>query len=157
MLKKIAFKWRVTLAILFHFLVMHAIVSMDFLFHKKYYFDPLYNNVWSKIMMPQPGFPPLEFFLASKAMSLVVATILVIGFLMVRKSFQQDSSLAQGALYGGFVFCVGIIPTLVWLLLFVNLPFGLLLGWSVEHLVGLIIASSVTGWLVYHPQPLKIA
>jgi len=148
---------RFATAALGYFLISHGTWSFDFLINRHYYLDPAYAGVWSTLMMPVPGSPPLQFYLASKAVSLIVGVLFVFGYRWIGHAFHEDSQLAQGSLYGLFIWLFGIVPALLAMILFIRLPLGLIGSWGVEQLIILVIAGALTGRLMGKRHPLQVA
>jgi hypothetical protein len=99
-----------------------------------YYLIPAYFPVWSKLMMPTAGPPPMSFFFLSFTFSFVTGVLFALVYVLVRAALPRSVWL-RGVYYGLLVFVVGSIPGYLALLLLINLPIGLVVAWAFESLV----------------------
>ena len=111
----------------------------------QYYVDPDYAGVWSRLMMPAPGPPPMEFYYVSLALSFAAALIYVVTYGILKKSIPGKGAVEKGLMYGAILFMVGSVPGYLAMLELINLPAMLIFEWAAESLVvflasGLIIA-----------------
>ena len=104
-----------------------------------YYMDAKYTDVWSKIMMPEPGPPPPSFMLYSVIFSLINAFFFVFVYLIISESIPGTGLVKKGLFYGLIVFIISGISSALGLLLLINLPGGLILLWTIEALIIYII------------------
>jgi hypothetical protein len=117
-----------------------AILTMD------YYLDPAYFDVWSKVMMPEPGLPPAEFTYLSLIFGFAVALIYIWAYKMVEPALDGlDGRLRKGLFFGVLLFVLGVVPGSLSLYLLVNIPSALIGWWTLSGLVvafidGVIIA-----------------
>ena len=110
-----------------------------------YYLLEDYFSVWSKIMMPNLGPPGALFFLWSIIFAFVTALLITYVYNVVKKSIAGKTAVTKGLTYGFLLFLVAGIPTLLSMILLINLPMALLFAWTIEGLVifllgGMIIA-----------------
>ncbi len=108
-----------------------------------YYFDPNYWGVWSKLMMPTAGPPPVEFYYASLAFSFVGALIYAATYGILKKSIPGKGAVQKGLMYGALLFMVGSVPGYLAMLSLINLPAMLVFEWAFESLVILLIAGVI--------------
>lgn len=117
--------------------VVHQIEAVMSL---KYYMMPEYFGVWSKIMMPQAGPPPFEFFVTSLTITLVSGISLGLVYYYIRdmlpKSFRERVLLFADLMIG-LQFIFFILP--VYLLF--NIPMGLLISWFISNFIILVATS----------------
>jgi len=111
--------------------MLEAALTMD------YYLDAAYMDVWSKVMMPEPGPPPIEFTYMSVLFGFVTALIYIWAYKLVEPSLLMLKWVKRGLLFGALLFLVGTVPTMLMLYLMVNLPTALIGWWG---LGGLVIA-----------------
>ncbi|MDD5043384.1 MAG: hypothetical protein PHD51_01790 [Patescibacteria group bacterium] len=107
-----------------------AMVSM------KYYLDPQYFAVWSKLMMPEAGPPPTSFMYYSFIFSFIGALIFTGLYIFLRnKIFGEVSKTKSGLFYGAMYFLAAVIPYSLTMVLLINLPAGLLICWAAESVI----------------------
>jgi len=105
-----------------------AIVDMG------YYLMPDYFAVWSKIMMPVPGPPPIEFTYASLLFGFIAGLLFTYCYYLVRHSM-PGKGLAKGLNYGMFVMLLAGLPFYMTTTLLINLPQGLMLSWLLQTFI----------------------
>lgn len=113
---------------------IEALVTM------KYYLMPEYFGVWSKLMMPNAGPPPMSFFITSVIIALVSGISLGLVYYYIRdmlpKQFWKRVFFFADLCIGlGFIFF-----TLPVYLMF-NVPVGLLVSWFITGFVILVVTS----------------
>lgn len=108
-----------------------------------YYMDAKYTDVWSKIMMPEPGPPPPSFMLYSIIFSLINAFFFVFVYLIISESIPGTGLVKKGLFYGLIIFMISGISSALGLLLLINLPGGLILLWTIEALIIYIIGGII--------------
>ncbi len=96
---------------------------------------PQYFPVWSKIMMPTAGPPPVSFMVYSLLFSVVSGILIALVYSVVKNSVPGNNPTKKGLKYGVLIFLVGGIPGYLSMLLLINLPSALLLYWAFETLV----------------------
>lgn len=101
----------------------------------EYYFLEEYMPVWSKIMMPEPGPPPLMFTLLSAGASFLSGIIFSTVYYIVMDSMMGKSWVVRGLEFGLIMFFMTILPGLLSMVLLINLPIMLLVFWMVEGLL----------------------
>lgn len=106
----------------------------------KYYLSPQYFGVWSKLMMPQKGPPPANFFITSAIFTFATGVSLTLVYCYVKemlpKPFMKRVFLFADLMIGtSFIFFT--IPAY----LMFNLPVGLLVSWFISSFVILVAAS----------------
>lgn len=127
--------WKKLLFAAFAFAVLsQAIHSLGAYLSMGYYTDPQLAPLWSNLMMPSEGAPPLKFFAASFATSFIVGIIFAYTYILIRGAIKPGKSFESGILFGLFLFLINGIPSLLSMSLLFSLPIGLLLAWQVEGL-----------------------
>jgi len=119
--------------------MVESILTMD------YYMDPAYFSVWSKLMMPTAGPPPMEFFLASLASGFVIAFIYTWFFHYIRPVLADGNWMRTGACFGLLLFLVTTLTGTLGMALIVNLPLSLMAIWAftgllIDLIYGLVLA-----------------
>jgi hypothetical protein len=101
----------------------------------KYYMDPNYFDVWSKLMMPEPGPPPISFMMYSLLFNLITSFIFVFVYLLLYDSIPGTKVLNKGFIYGLIIFIISGVSSALSLTLLMNLPCGLILSWTIEGFI----------------------
>ena len=112
-----------------------------------YYYDAAYFSVWSKLMMPAAGPPPPEFLYLSLALGLVTSFISVYAYVLLKKAIPGKTWAGRGINYGLLLFLLCTVPSTFSLLLLINLPPFLVMGWALEGLVISLAGGLVTAKL----------
>ncbi|VVB58228.1 Uncharacterised protein [Candidatus Anstonella stagnisolia] len=113
-----------------------------------YYTDPAYFAVWSKLMMPATGAPPVEFFFLALLLAFASGIVYAGAYSILMKAIPGKTEMGKGISYGILLFVVAIVPGYLSMLLLLNLPSGLVASWGAESLVtsligGVLIAKFV--------------
>ena len=108
-----------------------------------YYLIPQYFPVWSRLMMPTAGPPPMSFYFLSLLFGFVAGTLFALVYTLIKGSLPKPLWL-RGIYYGLLVFLVGGIPGYLSMMLLINLPFGLIAFWAFEGLVIYLINGIIT-------------
>lgn len=130
------------------FAIIAQIIHMaESMLTMNFYTDPIYFAVWSKIMMPGAGAPPMEFYIYSIIFSFITGIIYAIVYSMISKSVPGKTPFSKGLNFGFFLFFIAIPWTLTMYLL-INLPAMLLAVWAITGLIiniifGIIIAKLI--------------
>jgi len=104
--------------------------------------------VWSKIMMPGAGPPPVQFYYYSIAFSFIAGLIYSFVYSRINTAF-KGNAIQKGLKYGFGLFLVAGIPFFFSMYLLINLPVGLLISWLfIEGLVTYLIAGIVIAKIV---------
>lgn len=139
---------RVLLASVIVTFVAQVIHSLGAVIGMGFYQMPDYFPVWSKIMMPEPGPPPMEFMYFSLVFGFISALLFVIVYVIVRKSIPGNSTTSKGLVYGGLIFLVAGLPSLFSFYLLINLPAGLIWLWGAESLIAYAANGAIVGSLI---------
>jgi hypothetical protein len=108
-----------------------------------YYLDPAYFQLWSKLMMPTAGPPPMSFFLFSFVLAFISWALFAYVYGILGGAFKKQDYLTKGLSFGILVFMVSTFPGALMNVLLLNLPAGLIISWTIT---GLIL--SVTGGVI---------
>lgn len=125
--------------------VVHMIGAMASM---GYYTMPEYFSVWSKIMMPAAGPPPVEFTLYSLVFGFIGALLFVLIYWAVRPVLKGMSELKAGATYGFGVFLIAGFPGMLSMILLINLPLFLTVEWAAEGLVIDLVCGAIVAKLM---------
>lgn len=133
---------KVALSGIIYTVIAMIVRNVEALATMKYYVDPQYFGVWSKLMMPKAGPPPVEFMITSLIFALVSGISLALVYYYVRdllpkKEWPRIFFFADLMVALGFVFF-----TLPAYLMF-NLPVMLLVSWFVSSFI-ILLAASIT-------------
>jgi MFS family permease len=119
--------------------VMHTIESF---LTMNYYTMPDYFAVWSKVMMPTAGPPPMEFYIISIVFGIITGAIFAAVYSMFKDNV-PGTGTKKGLYYGGILFLVVGIPFTSTMYLLINLPMMLLVWWSIFSLIIYLIGGIV--------------
>ena len=135
--------WRKVLLTGFLYTVIAFVLhQLEVIITMKYYLMPEYFGLWSKLMMPKAGPPPLEFFITSLVFTFVTGVSLALVYYYVRDLLPKDFKkrvfyFADLMIATSFIFFT--LPTY---LLF-NVPGGLLIIWFMTSFIILLASSFV--------------
>ena len=99
-----------------------------------YYTDPRYAGLWSKVMMPTAGPPPLSFFITSLIISYLTGWF-VVGVYQIIKSEFGKGYWTKAVNAAGLFWKAGVIFFLLPLYLMFNVPLLLLVWWAVSSAI----------------------
>ncbi|VVB67825.1 Uncharacterised protein [Candidatus Norongarragalina meridionalis] len=124
------------------FAVIAQVVHMaEAMLTMSYYTDPAYFDVWSKVMMPGPGAPPMSFYLYSISFALIAGALFTYVYTVVRNGLPKKGA---GVKYGALVWLVAGLPGSMTMYLLFNLPASLFAIWAATALIVHVAA----GWAV---------
>lgn len=106
----------------------------------KYYLNPDYFGVWSKLMMPNAGPPPSSFQITSVVFTFVSGVSLALIYYYLRSHLPESKKQRIFYFADLMVATSFIFFTLPVYLLF-NVPFALLVSWFISSFVILVTAS----------------
>ena len=109
----------------------------------KYYMMPEYFGVWSKLMMPKAGPPPLNFTLTSLIFSLVTGVSIALIYYYLRDHLPKEKSKRIFYFADLMVATSFVFSTLPMYLMF-NVPIALLISWFVST----FIIITVNSWIL---------
>jgi hypothetical protein len=145
----IKISWPGVLAVAIVYVIISQLVFMLGAFaDMAYYMDPAYLSVWSKLMMPTAGPPPIEFTAISAVLSFVSSLLFALVYVVVKGSVPGKGWKNKGLMYGFLVFLIAGIPSTFSLLLLINLPVGLVLSWMLQGFVAYLLAGLVAAKLL---------
>jgi hypothetical protein len=139
---------RLIIAALAYTLFAYILHIIGALLTMQFYLDPAYFPVWSRLLMPTAGPPPLSFSVYSLILGFITALLFTFIYLKVRPLFKGKSRARMGATYGFGVFLVGGLPGFFMLWLLINLPFLLIADYAVESLIANLVGGVVIAHLM---------
>jgi hypothetical protein len=139
--------WKVLVFAILMTIIGEAVHIIESMLTLGYYMDPTYFGVWSKIMMPGPGPPPAEFYYYSVIFALITWAIFGFAYEKLGRAMPEKNVFDKGLQFGGMIFLIAGIPTLLSMYLLINLPRGLLAAWTttalILYLIGGVLAAKL--------------
>ena len=108
----------------------------------KYYIDPQYFGVWSKLMMPKASPPPMEFFITSIVMSMVMGVCLAIVYYYI-KDMLPKQTMKRVFMFADLLIGLNFLFFTLPVYLMFNVPVVLLVSWFVSGFIILLAASYI--------------
>jgi hypothetical protein len=139
---------RFLFAVILFTVVAQIIHTLGAILTMGYYMDPAYFDVWSRIMMPTAGPPPVKFFFLSIDLGLISSIIYVYAYVRLNKSIPGKGWIRNGLNFGALLFLLGVLPGMLSLVLLINLPLLLVLEWIGEGLIVMLIGGMITARLM---------
>jgi hypothetical protein len=130
--------WKITVAGVLFAIISQIIHTVESMATMNFYMDPTYFSVWSKMMMPTAGPPPVEFYIYSLVFSLIAGIIYALIYSMISKSIPGKTVVNKGLYFGFFLFLLSI-PSFLTMFMLINLPSLLLLYWSISGFIVYLI------------------
>ena len=140
-MKEISWK-KIFLSGLIFMVVSFIIRQVEVILTMKYYVMPAYFGLWSKLMMPNAGPPPMSFTIMSLVITLVTGISLGLIYTYLKDHLPTDMRkrvfyFADLMIGASFIFF-----TLPVYLMF-NVPVGLLISWFISSFIILTVGSWV--------------
>jgi hypothetical protein len=137
--------WRILLSGVLYAIVAQVIHTIGAMLAMSYYTMEEYLPVWSKIMMPTAGPPPISFMVYGIVYAFITGLLFTGLYIHLGKALPYKSVVKKGLSYGLAVFCLAGIPGALSMHLLFNLPLVLIISWTIEGLViyllnGMIVA-----------------
>lgn len=140
---KVKIRWgKVFLASVILFVLQMVIMNIEALFDMKYYVMPEYFPVWSKLMMPNQGPPPAEFFVISALFSFLSALVLA----CVYECFKSSLEKKFWPRVLGFTKLMALLSLVFAYLpmyMMINLPVMLIVSWFVSGALVIFLGTIV--------------
>lgn len=128
-------------------IVAQAVHIIESMLTLGYYMDSAYFGVWSKIMMPGPGPPPAGFYYYSVIFALITWAFFGFAYEKLGRAISEKNVFRKGLQFGGMIFLIAGIPSLLSVYLLINLPRGLLAAWTttalILYLIGGVLAAKL--------------
>ncbi len=128
-------------------IVSQLIHSLGSILTMGFYTDPTYFPVWSKVMMPTEGPPPISFFYYSIIFGIITGILLASVYAIIRGGV-PGTGTKRGLMYGLLVFLLAGVPGSLSLYLLINLPSALITYWALENLFVYLINGAIFGKLM---------
>jgi len=122
--------------------MLSSILSMS------YYTNPTYLGIWSKIMMPGAGAPPMSFYYYSLGFNILAGVFFAVVFSALACCIGGKDKTKKGALFGLAIFLVAGLPGLLSMYLLINLPLALIIIWAFEGLIINLIAGVAVAHII---------
>jgi len=135
--------WRWVVSIIAVLVLSQIVHGLGATIGMGYYMNDIYADVWSKIMMPEPGPPPASFMFYSIIFTLINSFFFVFVYLIISESVPGTGLVKKGFFYGLIVFMICGISSSLGMILLINLPCGLILLWAIEALIIYIIGGII--------------
>lgn len=133
--------WRKILLASLLFLVISTVVrQIETILTMKYYVMPEYFGIWSKLMMPKAGPPPLEFFVFSLLFTWLTGLVLAYVYEWIKNSLPKTFWLRVLG-YTKLIALMMIVFSYLPMYLILNVPSTLLLSWLITGTVIIFLAS----------------
>lgn len=100
----------------------------------KYYLDPQYFGVWSKLMMPKAGPPPMEFMITSIVFSLVTGLSVSLIYYYLKDHLPKETS-KRTFYFADLMIATSFVFSTLPMYLMINIPVGLLISWFISNFV----------------------
>ena len=126
-------------------IISEAIYWLGAIADMRYYTNSAYAGVWSKVMMPKPGPPPLSFHLYTLLFTFIAAVLFVLVFQIVLRGVPGSGPAMRGLMYGFLVFLVAGIPGMLSMYLLIHLPTGLIWSWTIQGFIVYLVTGLVVG------------
>lgn len=126
---------RIILAAIAFMIIAQVIHNIEAMLTMNYYTDPTYATVWSKIMMPTAGAPPMEFYYISWTFSFITGLFFAGVYNVITKGIPGNTVAKKGLIYGLLVWLVGGLSGNLAMVLLINLPVELIGYWIVTGLI----------------------
>jgi hypothetical protein len=126
-------------------IISEAIYRLGTIANMRYYTNPAYADVWSKVVMPTAGPPPQSFYLYSLLFTFITAVLFVLVFQIVLRGVPGSGPAMRGLMYGFLVFLVAGIPGMLSMYLLIHLPTGLIWSWTIQGFIVYLVTGLVVG------------
>lgn len=126
---------RILIAGILYAVIAQIIHTIGAMLSMSYYLMSDYFPVWSKLMMPSAGPPPASFMYYGIAFGLITGILLALVYSVIKGAVPGKQVYKKGIVYGMLLFLAAGVPGALSMYLLINLPAGLIWGWTVEFLV----------------------
>jgi MFS family permease len=140
-IKRVDWK-KVILSALIFTVIAFIVRQIEAILTMKYYTLPAYFGVWSKLMMPEAGPPPLSFMMTSFVFIFATGLSLALVYVYLREFLPKEERRRMLTFTDLLVGLSIVLFTLPVYLLF-NVPVQLLLSWFISFFVIIFAGSYV--------------
>ena len=140
---KVKIRWgKIILVSIILLVIQMVIMNIEAFFDMKYYIMPQYFTVWSGLMMPNAGPPPIEFFIMSSLFSFLSALVLACVYECFKGSLEKKFwSRVLG--YTKLMALLSLIFAYLPMYLMINLPLGLIASWFISGILVIFLGTIV--------------
>ena len=138
-LKNINLK-KLLVASLVYTLIAMIIHEIEALLTLQYYMKPQYFGLWSRLLMPTAGPPPLEFFVTSFLFSFTTGIALAFVYFLIKDQLSTKFR-ERSLLFADILICMYFVFFTLPTYLMFNAPFGLLVIWFISAFVILTLSA----------------
>lgn len=129
--------------------IIYTVISMvirqvEAMLTMKFYLDPQYFAVWSKVMMPKAGPPPVEFMITSLVLSFTTGISIALIYYYL-KDLLPKNSIKRTFLFADLLVATSFIFFTLPTYLMFNVPVMLLISWFIS---GFVILTIMSGTIV---------
>ena len=139
--KKIHWK-NVLFAALIYLVIAYVIRQIEVIITMPFYFDPNYLSVWSTLMMPEPGPPPLSFTLISIVFTFTTGLVLA-ALWAALKDFLPKQFWAKVLAYTDIVVALMLVLSFLPMVLLINLPLLLIFSWFITGILTTFVGALI--------------
>ena len=140
--------WKILLVGVIFAVLAEILHTLSAFIEMPYYTMQQYFPVWSKIMMPAAGPPPMSFYVYAVAFAFVTGLLFAFFYNVVMNSIPGKKLCCKGAWYGFLIFLVAAVPSYLSLYLLINLPKALIAIWAGIDLIIYLVAGMICAWLI---------
>ena len=123
-------------------IISEVIHTLEAFLTMKYYLMPDYFAVWSKVMMPTAGPPPMSFYYYSIAFTLIVGLVFAAAYSILQRGIPAKG-FGKGIHFGVLLYMISGVPFTTTTFLLVNLPLGLLVVWNISTFIIYLISGKI--------------
>ena len=134
--------WKIIAAAVVYMIISIVFRTIESMMTMDYYMDEAYFPVWSKIMMPTAGPPPIEFTYTSIIFAFIGGLLFAGVYNVIAKGVPGKTVLRKGINYGLLIWIVAGIPFSLSMVLLINLPIDLIAFWTVTTLIIYLLAGA---------------
>lgn len=109
------------------------------------YMMPEYFPVWSRLMMPDMGPPPVMFYAISLSVSVGLALLYSTIFHVLRAGI-PGTGIRQGLNYGILLFLLSSLPSMLGMWMLINLPAKFFIAGLVFGLINYLAGGTIIAW-----------
>jgi uncharacterized membrane-anchored protein len=135
--------WGKVLLVGIIFTVVSTVVhQIEAVLTMKYYVDPQYFGVWSRLMMPSNGPPPAEFMITSLIFSFATGVSIALIYYYL-KDLLPKNVMRRTFLFADLLIATSFVFFTLPVYLMFNVPVGLLVSWFISSFLIITTASAV--------------
>jgi len=135
--------WKKVFTIAFFYTIVTMIVrQVEAFLTMKYYLLPQYFGVWSKLMMPNAGPPPVEFFITSLVFTFASGISLAVIYYYL-KEYLPKGFWKRVFFFADVLVATSFIFFTLPVYMMFNVPVGLLLSWFISGFILNLFASFI--------------